>query len=164
LKRKPLFSFSRKAKISENSLAFREILFRENFRLHESSRENFRFREKICSQDSFRKKFSFLRKFCTFFCKYFCVYEIFFKWFLETSSSVSDLDTDSVATGSGSAFRIAELQNFHDLLHDDWENKKRQNLIFIHGDFDYCVYCIVFILYMHYPKISFDSGNLLLRD
>jgi hypothetical protein len=42
LKRKPLFSFSRKAKINENSLTFRES-FRENFRFRDSFREKFLF-------------------------------------------------------------------------------------------------------------------------
>jgi hypothetical protein len=67
LKRKPLFSFSRKAEISENSITFREISFRENFRFRESFRKNFRFREcfpkvfakKNFSRDGFREKLSF---------------------------------------------------------------------------------------------------------
>jgi hypothetical protein len=45
LKRKPLFSFSRKAKISKNPFTSREIPFRENFRFLESFHENFRLRE-----------------------------------------------------------------------------------------------------------------------
>jgi hypothetical protein len=53
LKRKPLFSFSRKAKISENSLTFHKISFRENFRFRETFRGNVRFRE------SFHEKFLF---------------------------------------------------------------------------------------------------------
>jgi hypothetical protein len=43
LKRKHLFSFSRKAKISENSLTFRKISFRENFRFRKSFREKLLF-------------------------------------------------------------------------------------------------------------------------
>jgi hypothetical protein len=76
LKRKPLFSFSRKAKISENSLTFREISFRENFRFRESFRENFRFRESF--REIFRFRESFREKF------------LFLGWF---STSVLDLDT-----------------------------------------------------------------------
>jgi hypothetical protein len=57
--RKTLFSFSRKAKISENSLTFRKISFRKNFRFRESFRKKFFFREDF----RFREKFSNLSKF-----------------------------------------------------------------------------------------------------
>jgi hypothetical protein len=51
LKQKTLFSFLRKAKISENSLAFREISYRESFR------ENFRFRNVFAKRFIFRESF-----------------------------------------------------------------------------------------------------------
>jgi hypothetical protein len=61
------FSFSRKAKISENSLTFREISFRENFHFRESFCEHFRFRESICENfrfsESCRKNFRFRESF-----------------------------------------------------------------------------------------------------
>jgi hypothetical protein len=74
LKRNPLFSFSRKAKISENSLTFSE----------NSLCENFRFREKFLFPEWFSRKVSVFAKdfaksfsFRPLFCKYICVLEAF---------------------------------------------------------------------------------------
>jgi hypothetical protein len=103
LKLKPLFSFSRKAKISENSLTFREIWFCKNFRF----RENFRFCE------SFRENFCFREKF------------LFPGWFSRkfyvTSTSVRIWIHIQVAPGSGSALRkenfrenFRETENFRE--------------------------------------------------
>jgi hypothetical protein len=58
-KRKTLFSFPQKAKISENALTFREISFRANFRFRESFRENFPFRESFRFRESFCANFRF---------------------------------------------------------------------------------------------------------
>jgi hypothetical protein len=46
-----------KAKIRENSLTFREISFRENFRFRESFCKNYRFRETFCEHENFCETF-----------------------------------------------------------------------------------------------------------
>jgi hypothetical protein len=56
LKRKPIFSFSRKAKISENSLTFAKFCFAKIFVFAKDFARNF------CSRDGFREKFLFLQK------------------------------------------------------------------------------------------------------
>jgi hypothetical protein len=53
LKRNPLFSFSRKAKIGENSLIFAKFRFCENFRFREGCSEI------CCFHESFRENFLF---------------------------------------------------------------------------------------------------------
>jgi hypothetical protein len=56
----------RQAKISENSLAFREISFRENFCFREKFRENFRLREKFLFPGWFSQKVFVLAKHFSF--------------------------------------------------------------------------------------------------
>jgi hypothetical protein len=114
LKRKPLISFSRKARISKNSLVLCEISRNFVLRKFALSRK-FPFLRKISRKNLFlrefsRKVFVFCESFCEnfrfrpCFCKYFRVLEAFrqkrnyFKWFLVTSACVSDLDIHSVSS------------------------------------------------------------------
>jgi hypothetical protein len=102
LKRKPIISFSRKAKISENSLAFLEIsrnfVSRKYLLSRKILRKTFCLRMIFAKNIVFAKDFAKKLIFAKIFAKIFVFAKCFANDFQVTSTSVSDLDKHSISS------------------------------------------------------------------